>query len=244
MPELESPHQRGASAPPPKMHKMSGTRAIRFAALSAWTAILVVFWLGARGADGGPVAYLLGTIDELARHPWAPAGALALYLLRPLLLVPITLLNLTAGFLLGPALGIGLALTGTLLSATVGYGLGRLIGSAELAGRLSARWPLLRMLRSRSFEAVVAGGLMYLHADLVNLPSGLLRIRFATFLAGITLGNALTLTTAVLTGASVEGRLANATITIDLEYLALAAVLFLVSLLLAYLVRKRIRVAR
>ena len=82
---------------------------------------------------------------------------------------------------------------------------------------------------------------MYLHADMVNLPAGLLRVRFPTFLAGIALGNALTMTTAVLAGASVEGSLTDARVSLDLRYVASAAALFLVSLALAYVVRRRWR---
>jgi uncharacterized membrane protein YdjX (TVP38/TMEM64 family) len=218
-----------------------GRKLLRISVLLVWALLLAAFWLGARRADMGPLEYLLSAIDKLSRRPWAPAGLLALYLLRPLLLVLVTLLNLASGFFLGPLWGVLFRMTGVLLSSTGGYGIGRFFGSAKLATTLSARWPLMRTLRSRTFETVLAGGLMYLHADAVNLPSGLLRIRFPVFLAGIAFGNALTLVTAVLTGASVEGRLADATITVKPMYLAIAAALLLVSLVLAYLVRKRIR---
>lgn len=214
--------------------------ALRLAALVAWTTLLVAFWLGARGAQQGPLEFLIGGVDGLASQPWAPLWLLGLYLLRPLLLVPITVLNLATGLLLG-APGIAFALLGTLLSATAGYGIGRFMGSNSMVEDLSSRWSLVRVLRARTFESVLAGGLMYLHADLVNLPSGLLRVRFPTFLLAISLGNALTMTTAVLAGASVEGSLAEANIGFDLTYLALAAGLFTVSLVLAYLLRRRMR---
>lgn len=79
---------------------------------------------------------------------------------------------------------------------------------------------------------------MYLHADLVNLPAGLLRVRFRTFLLGITLGNAMTMSAAVLAGASVDGRLADARVSLDLRYLVVAATIFVASLALAYLLRR------
>jgi uncharacterized membrane protein YdjX (TVP38/TMEM64 family) len=47
---------------------------------------------------------------------------LALYLLRPLLLVPITVVNLASGFVLGALPGLALAMAGTLASASIGYG--------------------------------------------------------------------------------------------------------------------------
>lgn len=214
---------------------------VRLAALLAWVALLAAFWLGARGTEAGPLAYLRTTLDGLAARPWAPLGLLGLYLLRPLLLVPITVANLASGFLLGARVGVPFALIGTLLSASVGYAVGRSMGSSGTPADLAERWPFVRALRRRGFESVVAGGLMYLHADMVNLPAGALRIGFPTFLAGIALGNALTMTTAVLAGASVEGRLADARVSLDLRYLALAATLFALSLALAYVLRRRWR---
>ena len=213
--------------------------AFRAVALVLWSLLLTAFWLGARQADAGAIEYLLTSIEHLAARPWAPAGVLALYLVRPLVLVPITVVNLTSGFVLGAWPGLALALTGTLASASVGYAIGRLLGTFGLASALPERWPILRTLRRRGFESVVAGGLMYLHAEAVNLPAGLMRIRFRVFLAGIAVGNTLTMTSAVLAGASVEGGLRDATVAIDGTTLLLALALFAVSLALASWMRRR-----
>ncbi|MFO8149209.1 MAG: VTT domain-containing protein [Trueperaceae bacterium] len=213
--------------------------AFRVLALIIWSLLLAAFWQGARQADAGPLDYLLASIEHLATRPWAPAGVLALYLIRPLLLVPITVVNLASGFVLGALPGLALAMTGTLASASMGYGIGRLLGTVGLAGDLIGRWPLLGTLRRRSFESVVAGGLMYLHADAVNLPAGLMRIRFPVFLAGIAVGNTLTMTSAVLAGASVEGSLVEATVAVDGTTLWFALGLFAVSLALASWLRRR-----
>jgi phospholipase D1/2 len=211
----------------------------RAVALILWSALLLAFWLGARQADTGAVAYLLTSIEQLAARPWAPAGVLALYLVRPLVLVPITVVNLTSGFVLGAWPGLAFALAGTLASASVGYAIGRLLGTFGLASALSERWPILRALRRRGFESVVAGGLMYLHAEAVNLPAGLMRLRFPVFLAGIAVGNTLTMTSAVLAGASVEGGLRDATVAVDVTTLLLALALFAVSLAVASWMRRR-----
>lgn len=215
--------------------------ALRWAYLAAWAVLLIAFWLLLRDLDSRPVEFMLGAARDAAGSGRAAAGLLVLYLLRPLLLVPITALNLTAGLVFGPFPGIPLAVAGTLLSASVGYGLGRLQGSAALADSLARRWRFVRMLRSRSFEAVLGGGLMYLHADMVNLPAGILRIPFTTFLLGICVGNALTLTMAVLAGASFEGSLRGAASSVNFEYVAAAVVLFLSSVLLARVLRRRLR---
>ena len=217
---------------------------LRGVALLLWSLLLIAFWQGAREAGVGPLDYLVATIEHVAARPWAPAGVLALYLVRPVLLVPITVVNLASGFVLGLLPGLALAMTGTLASASIGYGIGRLLGSAGLANDLPARWSILRTLRRRSFESVVAGGLMYLHADAVNLPAGLLRVRFPVFLAGIAVGNTLTMSSAVLAGSSVEGSLRDATVAIDTTTLLLALALFTVSLALASWLRRRQAIAR
>lgn len=213
---------------------------LRGAALLIWVFLLVAFWQGARQADANPLDFLLTGIEGVAERPWAPAGVLALYLLRPLLLVPITVVNLASGFVLGFLPGLALAMTGTLASASVGYGIGRLLGSFGFVGELPTRWAMLRALRRRSFESVVAGGLMYFHADAVNFPAGLLRIRFPVFLAGIAVGNTLTMTSAVLAGSSVEGSLRDATVAFDGTTLLLALGLFTISLVLASWLRRRL----
>jgi phospholipase D1/2 len=212
---------------------------LRASAVAAWSLVLVAFWYGARQAGVGPLDYLVDGIEFIATRPWAAAGVLALYLARPILLVPITVVNVAAGFVLGVLPGLALALTGTLASASIGYGIGRFLGSSGLARTLPERWAFLRVLQRNAFASVAAGGLMYLHADAVNLPAGLMRIRFPTFLAGIAVGNALTMTSAVLAGASVDGTLRDATLSIDAAMLVPALVLFALSLTLASWLRRR-----
>ena len=212
---------------------------LRGATLVLWSILLIAFWQGARQADVGPLDYLFTGIEQLAARPWALAGVFALYLVRPLLLVPITIVNLASGFVLGVLPGLILALTGTLASASIGYGIGRLLGSFERTRSLTSRWPILRSLRRRSFESVAAGGLMYLHAEAVNLPAGLLRIHFPAFLAGIAVGNSLTMTSAVLAGSAVEGSLRGTTVAFDGVTMVLALALFALSLTLASLLRRR-----
>ena len=212
---------------------------LRTVAVVAWSLLLVAFWYGAREADMGPLDYLLTGVERLAVQPWAAAGVVALYLVRPLLLVPITFVNVASGFVLGLVPGLALAMAGTLASASIGYGIGRALGSAGLATALPARWSLLRVLRRNAFASVAAGGLMYLHADAVNLPAGLMRIRFPVFLAGIAVGNALTMSSAVLAGASIDGSLRDASVTVDATTLITALALFTLSLTLASWLRRR-----
>ena len=224
--------------PPGRTGAAAGLRLLRPVAVVLWAVLLLAFWISFRDAADGPLALLRHAARAVTGSAWAPLGLLGLYLLRPLLLVPITAINLATGFLLGPAAGIALAFVGTLLSASAGYLLGRSLGSSAPVASLTARWRFAEFLRQRSFEAVCAGGLMYLHADLVNFPAGMLRVPFPTFLLGIALGNSLTMSMAVLAGAAFDGS-GGGLPTLNLEYVAMAAALFIVSLALARLMRRR-----
>ena len=206
--------------------------------LALWATLLALFWTGSQGSDAGPVGTLIGILESLAASAWAPLGVFALYLLRPILLLPITVINLASGFVLGFTGGMPLALVGTLASATIGYGIGRALATGARRGGDEAQSGLVGTLKRNGFVSVVAGGLMYLHADAVNLPAGMLRIRYPTFLAGITVGNSLTMTSAVLAGASAQG-LGDASARLQPETLLLALALFTLSLLLAYTLRRR-----
>lgn len=218
-------------------------RALHVAAIALWGLVLLLFWLRVQGADAGPLTVLLAGAEGLAERRWAPLWVLAAYLLRPLLLVPITVVNLASGFALGLAPGLALAALGTLASATIGYAIGRQLGGARRAPAHAAPvTPADRIpaaLRRHGFESVAAGGLMYLHADAVNLPAGMLRIPYPVFLAGIVVGNALTMTAAVLAGASVDGDLRDARVAVDAGALGIAAALFVLSVALAAWLRRR-----
>ena len=210
------------------------------AGVATWVLLVGGFWWSAQAGEAGAIATLLATLERLADHPWAAAGVFALYLLRPLLLLPITTINLASGFVLGWLGGLPLALAGTLASASIGYLIGRGLarGAQGETARPSNR--LTSTLQQNGFISVAAGGLMYLHADAVNLPAGMLRIRYPIFLAGIVVGNSLTMTSAVIAGASAQG-LGDATVSLRPEALLLALALFALSLLLAYALRRRTR---
>lgn len=230
-------------APASTTTEATATRARRRllgAGLAMWGVLLGFFWFYAQGSPDGAVGTLIRMLEGLAHHPWAAVGVLLLYLLRPLLLLPITVINLTSGFVLGFAAGLPLALVGTLASATIGYAIGWTLSLARRSAPIRTGSGLLQTLQQHGFASVAAGGLMYLHADAVNLPAGMLRIRYPLFIAGITVGNSLTMTSAVLAGASAQG-LSEASVPWQPQVFALALVLFALSLLLAYLLRRHTR---
>lgn len=202
--------------------------------LPVWIACVVAFWLYAQAREGGAVALVEDVLAALAGNPWALAGLLGAYLIRPVLVLPMTVLTAFSGFLLGPVFGTAFGLVGVLASASIAYGLARFMG----AGRVPAgRW--WRLLRDRSFEALVTARLMLVPGDAVNYAAGALRIPFRAFFLATAIGGMPGLLIGVLAGASVEGAFTFDGLRLNVGYLIASAVLLVASLSASRLLRRR-----
>ena len=212
------------------------TRWQRFTVLGFWLALLLALFIAARAQGVNPLG-LLG--DWLERAPGSVAAPFVLfgaYLVRPLTLLPVTLLTVASGFLFGAVWGGLYALVATLLSSGLAYGVGRFFGTGGLE---SAEGNFVSRLRSRSFETVLLGRLLAVPGDFINYASGFLRISFSAFIWATAVGGAPGLLTAVLVGASVEGDLGAARVTFNARYLLASVGLLAVSLGASWLVRRR-----
>ena len=129
----------------------------------------------------------LGRLNELS---FAPLIVLAVYTLAGVCFFPITLLITATGAVFGPWLGLTYALLGTILSATVSFGLGAIIGRDPLENLLGPRLNRVRNRLVASGILTIAGVRMVPLAPfaLVNLVAGASRIRFLDFLIGTLLG--------------------------------------------------------
>lgn len=203
-------------------------------ALPIWLALLAAFWIYAQGREGGAVGLIERWLTELSGNPWALVGLMAVFAIRPLLLLPITVLTAFSGFLLGPVWGTLYALVAVLVSASIAYGLARFLGAGHVP---EGRWWTL--LRERSFEALVTARLMLLPGDAVNYAAGALRIDFGAFVLATALGGLPGLLVGVLAGASVEGVFAFEGVRLNAGYLLASAVLLVVSLTASRLLRRR-----
>lgn len=203
--------------------------------LPIWIALVVAFWIYAQAREGGAVALVEDALAAIAGNPWALAVLLGAYLVRPLLVLPMTVLTAFSGFLLGPVWGASFALGGVLASASIAYGLARFMG----AGRApDGRW--WRLLRDRSFEALVTARLMLVPGDAVNYAAGALRIPFRAFFLATAIGGMPGLMIGVLAGASVEGAFTFDGLRLNVGYLIASAVLLVASLGASRLLRRRI----
>lgn len=205
-----------------------------------WLASLIAFWLFSRAQGASPVALLNALLMSLQTHPLSPLLLFGLYLVRPFLLLPVTLLTLASGLLFGAFWGFIYAAVATLVSATIAYAFGRFF-ARELPGRFG--WVLSARLARYPFETVLLSRFMLLPGDLVNYLAGFLRVRLGAFLAATAIGGVPGLLVGVLAGASLEGDLSGG-VHLNIWYLVASATLLCLSLGGSWLVRRRSRVAK
>lgn len=199
-----------------------------------WLALLIGLWLFVRAQGASPVAFLGAALDTLRGEPLAPLWLLGVYLVRPLLLLPITLLTIAAGMLFGPVWGSVYAAVGALLSSSVAYLFGRLFGQDAVKGK--SGW--LPKLTQRPFDTVLLCRFLGVPGDLVNYAAGYLRISFAAFTLATLVGGLPGLLAGALAGASITS-VTEARLGLQWEYLAASAVLLLLGLAVSWGVRRR-----
>lgn len=169
-------------------------------ALAVWLAFGASFYLIA-ARHGGVGEVLVGLLRGLQGNvAGGMLGLFAVYLVRPLFLLPTTLLTAFCGFAYGPVLGLLIAHLAGFGSALVGYlGARYWLGPpAALPERLHQR------LRTRGFETVLVSRLAFVPGDLVNAAAGGLRLPVWSFSLATLIGGLPGSVVSVLAGASME----------------------------------------
>ncbi len=177
-----------------------------------------------------------GWLEAISESAWGPLLLLGIFLLRPVLLLPITILNVFAGFLFGPVLGFLYAQTATLLSSSIAFILGRFFGQ-QTASQLNMQ-AFGRRLQENSFVTVLSARLMGVPGDLVNYSAGFLRISFSQFLSATALGGSPGLLMAIFAGASLEGDFSFSGVRLNIWYLIISLILLTVSILSAVYLKR------
>jgi uncharacterized membrane protein YdjX (TVP38/TMEM64 family) len=218
----------------------SSKNTLRYLALGLWLVLLASFWWYSHTQQIGPVALVEDWTRLVADHPWGVLVFFVLYLIRLLLLFPVTLLMVAAGFLYGPILGFGLGLVAMAGSAVLGYLMARFFfdeppsaGDGGFSTRFRTR------LQENAFETVLISRLLFLPGDLVNYASGYLRIDLWAFTFATILGGIPGLLATVLFGASFEGEFTAGPPDIDPRLLLASLGILVVSLGLSFYLRKR-----
>jgi uncharacterized membrane protein YdjX (TVP38/TMEM64 family) len=183
-------------------------------------------------------------IDTVGESWWGVFAYVLVYLARPIVLFPASILTIAGGILFGPVVGVLVVVVAANASAMIAYGVGRLLGRAPGADDETSddtmsfvrRWSI--RMRDNTFETVLIMRLLFLPYDLVNYVSGILRLRWLPFLLATALGSLPGTVSFVLLGASID-RVDEGLGGIDPAILVVSVVIFVVSLVLARLLRRR-----
>jgi uncharacterized membrane protein YdjX (TVP38/TMEM64 family) len=184
-------------------------------------------------------------IDAVDAAWWGLFAYIGVYLVRPLVLFPASVLTVVGGVLFGPWLGVAVVVVAANLSAMVAYGVGRLLGTVPDAAAaadgdedlsLVAKWS--QRLRENSFETVFIMRLLFLPYDLVNYVCGALRITWTSFLLATALGSLPGTISFVLLGASLE-RVDQGLDGINPWAIVASVLIFVLSIVISRLLRKR-----
>ncbi len=217
----------------------------KWVALAFWVLAFAAYQWYAWQNDLSPLDVVQRLIDFFSASFYGPLLFILLYTVRPLLLFPATLLTIAAGFVFGPLLGVVLIVIGSNASALLAYVVGRFFGQGLLsegkAGGIVQRYTT--RLREHSFETVFVLRLLFAPYDLVNYLAGFLRIRWVPFIAATALGALPGTLAFTLFGASIE-RFDGGIPALNPWVLAASVALFLVSLALSRIIKRRSMAAR
>jgi phospholipase D1/2 len=127
---------------------------------------------------------------SIQTHPLAPLIIIAAYVLGGIVLFPVTVLTAVTIITFGPVVGNLYGLAGWLVSASLGFCVGRSVGLDWLSRLLGERFERLRCAAEKKGLLAVLGLRLVPVApfSIVNLFIGASGIRFADFILGSMLG--------------------------------------------------------
>lgn len=215
----------------------------RVLVVAVWVGVLVAWRWYQVSNDLAPLEAAQRFIDAVDMTWWAIAAYVGVYLVRPIVLFPASVLTVVGGVLFGPIGGVIVVMLAANASAMIAYFIGRSLtrqAPDDAADRfkttLVGGW--LDRLRENSFESVLIMRLLFLPYDLVNYASGLLRVQPVAFLTATAIGSLPGTVSFVLIGASLE-RVDDGFGGIDTIALVIGIVIFVASLIAARLLRRR-----
>jgi uncharacterized membrane protein YdjX (TVP38/TMEM64 family) len=187
-------------------------------------------------------ADLTRQLQTLLMGTWyGPLLYILVYLLRPLIVFPASLLTILGGSIFGLGWGFVVVLIAGTLSAALPYVVGRWFSrGGESQTKTHPRiQSFLDLLRRTPFQAVLIMRLIYLPYDAVSLLVGSLRIGFLPFIAATALGNTAGTLSFVGIGASIEGDLASGDLSLNPTILLFSGLILILSIVLSRMLKRR-----
>jgi len=206
-----------------------------------WLALIFGYGLYAWRQGLTPLGVAHEVVGFMVSSMAGPPVYLALFLARPLVLFPASLLAAAGGFLFGPVSGIVLAAIGCNASASIAYLIGRFLrgGDADPTAQAGVARRYAGRVRENGFEAVLMVQSTYLPFDLVNYLAGFMRVGWGAFALATALGSLPGTVAFVLLGASLRMDFASGAMGVEPRILVASGAVFVVGMVLSRLLRRR-----
>jgi phosphatidylserine/phosphatidylglycerophosphate/cardiolipin synthase-like enzyme/uncharacterized membrane protein YdjX (TVP38/TMEM64 family) len=163
---------------------------LRLAVILLCLAALAVVWRSTSLKAFINYGTISNLIPSLTDSPFAPLWIAGIFTMGTLVLMPVTLLIIATGATFGPVLGFFYALCGSLVSAMVHYGLGRM-ASKETVRRVagSRLGHVQRQISRHGFISMLFARIVPIAPFvIVNLVAGAMQVRVRDFLLGTLAG--------------------------------------------------------
>lgn len=216
----------------------------RVVVVAIWTTAIVLWRNYQSTNDLSATGAAQEFIDGVGGAWWGILAFIGVYLARPIVLFPASVLTIVGGVLFGPAVGVIAVIIGANLSASIAFVIGRsLSAKADDTVTLDddqqsfiARWS--QRMRDNSFETVLLTRFLFLPYDLVNYAAGALRIKYVPFITATALGSLPGTISFVLLGASLD-RVDQGLDGLNPYALVASVVIFVASLVVARTLKQR-----
>lgn len=209
----------------------------RYTVLGLWLSLMISFWLYVNNSSQSATGLLQSWLNSFSSSRWGPFLLLGIFVIRPIFLLPISILNVFAGFLFGAFWGSLYGLIATLISASIPYFMGRFFGQGLKPKQLQSK--LIQRMQQQSFETILLSRLIFVPGDLVNYAAGFLRISFLAFFFATALGGMPSLLMTTFAGASIEGNFEFTGFRLNIWYLLASVALLIFSLISSYYLKKQ-----
>lgn len=216
----------------------------KLVALAFWLALIGGYWWYASVNNLTPAESMQVLATFLTGSALGGLAYIVIYLLRPLIFFPATILTLLGGFLFGPVWGVIYTIIGSNGSALAAYFVARFFGQdvlSEQEGSQSFVNRYAQRLRDNSFETVLLMRLIFLPYDLVHYVAGFLRIDWRAFILATAIGSIPGTISFVLLGSSFGtlDELVAGQVSVNPWALGLSIVLIVGSLIVSRILRRR-----
>jgi phospholipase D1/2 len=179
-----SPDQLMQQFIPTRTRRRAVPGLLRLAAVLLCLAALAVVWRSTSLQAFVDYDTISNSIMSLTDSPFVPVWIAGAFTMGTLLLAPVTVLIIATGATFGPALGFFYALWGSLVSALVHYGLGRIVGKETVRRVAGSRLGhVQRQISRHGFISMLFARIVPIAPFvIVNLVAGAIQIRVRDFL--------------------------------------------------------------